>query len=308
MSFLSTSLMRRAVQQHGIVTAHQLHDDGLDHHDVIQLLRRDALVRTQRGVFRISSIPDSFEARCAAACAADPAVVVAGVSAARLWGFRHVFHPHTPELMSERRSSPLTGVTRRHTNSLVNEDMIERPDAIRIASPARAWFDCAPHFDDDRFEMITDAVLNDHCQAPTLWQTLRRLDSRGRLGLARVRRVLSRRAEWQRPNHLLEHQLIGALRSSGVAGLHAEHTVSPASNIHRHIVACDPAMRWGVEVEHLQWHGGRFSLAQHEAQQRASATLGWTIEVVTDVDVQRDLTAVAERLAESYGTHTTCAA
>ena len=303
MSFLSTNLMRRAVQQHGIVTAHQLCDDGLDHHAVLQLLRRDMLVRVQRGVFRISSIPESFESRCAAACAADPAAVVTGVSAARLWGFRHVFRPHTPELVSPQRSSPLTGVTLRRTNTLVNEDVIERPDAIRIASAARAWFDCAPHLDDDRFEIVTDAVLRDHCQVPTLWQTLRRLDSRGRLGVNRIRRVLSRRTEWQRPNEQLERRLFSAVKRSGIGALQPDLSICLQSNVHRHLAAGDPATRWGVEIEHLLWHGGRTTATQHRSQEQSSAAMGWSIEVVTDVDVQRDVTALAERLVASYRAH-----
>ena len=99
-----------------------------------------------------------------------------------------------------RCSSPTTATRCRAVSrcaariELHREDVVQRPDGIRVASPPRAWFDCAVHLDDRRFEMLTEHVLDNHCRAPTLWRTVRRLEARGRRGLARVRRVLSARS------------------------------------------------------------------------------------------------------------------
>ncbi len=44
----------------------------------------------------------------------------------------------------------------------------QRADGIRVASPPRAWFDCARDIDDERFERLTEWVLDQHTTMPTL--------------------------------------------------------------------------------------------------------------------------------------------
>ena len=41
--------------------------------------------RYTKDVYRLATSPDTFEARCAAACLADPSAIITGVAAARLW-------------------------------------------------------------------------------------------------------------------------------------------------------------------------------------------------------------------------------
>jgi hypothetical protein len=95
--------------------------------------------------------------------------VITGPAAARLWSFRHVFQPDHPILLLEHDRTPLSrGVEIRRTNVLEPEDWVLRTDAIRVASPPRAWFDCARDLDDQRFERLTEWVLDHHVGVPAL--------------------------------------------------------------------------------------------------------------------------------------------
>jgi len=299
---MSTKLVHTIVQQHGVVTKAQFADDGFDRNTLTRMLDAGRIVMVHRGVYRITTSPETFESRCAAACLADPTVVVTGASAARLWEFRHVFRPNTPELLVPHHANPISkGVTVRRTNVLINEDVVQRPDGIRVASPARAWFDCATHLEDERFEMLTEHVLDQHCQMPTLWRTVRRLHSRGRPGLARVRRVLSQRSDWQRPaDSGLELRVLKALQKAGVPELVRQHPIRLPSNLTIHADGALPDIKWGVEVDHVTWHGGRFAAQNDKARDRACRSIGWLIERVTDQALADDFKGEIASVVEMY--------
>ncbi|HWM20762.1 MAG TPA: hypothetical protein VNO51_13805 [Ilumatobacteraceae bacterium] len=70
---------------------------------------------------------------------------------------------------------------------------------------------------DRYFESLTEQVLDNFCTLPTLFETVRRVSSRGRAGSARVRRVLSQRDVWQRPaGSALGLRVLRALESCGI--------------------------------------------------------------------------------------------
>ena len=48
----------------------------------------------------------------------------------------------------------------------------------------------------------------------------------------------------------------------------------------------EPELKFGVEVDHVTWHGGRLDSQNDKARDRALARLGWTIVRVTDADVR----------------------
>ena len=235
------------------------------------------LQRLHNGVYLIASAPLTFEARCAAACLADSEAVVTGPAAARLWEFRHVFRPSVPEVLVRHDRTPITsGVVLRRTNVLSAEDVVERADGIRVASPPRAWFDCASHLDDARFEMLTEWVLDHHVGISVLFHTVRRLEARGRPGLARVHRVLSQRPAWQKPAQSgLETRVLRALRRGGVTRLANQHPIRLPNGVVIHADVADPSIGWAVEIDHVTWHGGRFEAQRDKARDRQARKAGW---------------------------------
>ena len=304
MATLSGDLMRIAASRHGVVSDRELLADGVTRHSISRLTQARVLRRIHTGVYLIASSTLTFEARCAAACLAEPSSVVTGDGAARLWEFRHVPRPDVPEMLVRHDCTPMTrGVKLRRTNVFGPEDVVTRADGIRVASPPRAWFDCAWSLTDERFEMLTEWVLDHHTTVSTLFRTVRRLDARGRPGLARVHRVLSQRAAWQKPAQSgLETRVLTALRRHGIEGLVTQHAIRLPNGVLIHVDAADPAIRWAVEIDHVTWHGGRFEAQRDKARDRQARKLGWLVERVTDQALRKDFDGEIAEVADSHRT------
>jgi hypothetical protein len=301
MATISRTLAEIAARRHGIVTHDELLSGNHTQHSVRRLVEEGFLVTEHKRVYRLATSPDSFEARCAAACAADPLAVVTGVAAARLWGFRHVWWPDIPHVMVAHDRTPITrGVVLRRSNVIGDDDVVDRNDGIRVASPPRAWFDCARDVTDERFERLTEWVLDHHAKLPTLWRTARRLQARGRPGLARVKRVMSQRADWQKPaGSGLELRVLQALERRGIV-LTRQYPLRLPNGLTIHPDGADPTIKWALEVDHVTWHGGRLDAQRDKIRDRNARLIGWDVERVTDLELAEDFEAVIDQLEALY--------
>ncbi len=300
MPHLSPSLAATVRARHGVVTVDQLLADGLGRNTVRRFVTDGALVLVHSGVYRVATAPDTFEARCAAACAADAGVVVTGPAGARLVEFRHGVRPEHPILLVGHDETPLSrGVELRRTHVLEASDWVQRSDGIRVASAARAWFDCARDLTDERFEMLTEWVLDRHESVPALWAMRRRLAGRGRPGAARVNRVLSQRELWQRPaGSGLEVKVLRALEVRGVRGLVRQHPIRLRNGAVIHPDAALPAIRWALEIDHVTWHGGRLEAQRDKGRDRALRRVNWQVDRVTDAEVRDRFAGVLDEIVE----------
>lgn len=301
MATISQSLAAVVSRRHGIVTHDQLLGDGISRHSVRRLVGTGLLVVEHKHVYRLATSPDSFEARCAAACAADPFALVSGVAAARLWHFHHVWHPDVPHVLVAHDRTPITrGVVLRRSNVIAEVDVVERDDGIRIASPPRTWFDCARDVDDPRFERLTEWVLDHHATLSTLWRTTQRLQARGRPGLARVKRVMSQRADWQKPaGSGIELRVLQALERRGIV-LTRQYPLRLPSGLTIHPDGADPSIKWALEVDHVTWHGGRLDAQRDKLRDRNARLIGWDVERVTDLELADNFDAVIDQLVALY--------
>lgn len=302
MILFSSALARRAAERHGIVTRADLLADGVTIDVVRRAVTAELLVRVHDGVYRLATAPDTFASRCAAACAADPEVVITGPAAAVLWEFRHTFRPDLPiALVAHDRSPITTGVVLRRTNRLDPSDWVDRSDGIRVASPPRAWFDCARELDDERFERLTEWVLDHHCTLPTLWRMATRMAQRGRPGAARVRRVMSRRSDWQKPaGSGLELRVLQALEARGVGPLVRQYPLRLPNGVTIHPDGADPRVHWAIEVDHVTWHGGRLDAQRDKTRDRNARRIDWQVERVTDHELDEDFDGTIDELVELY--------
>jgi hypothetical protein len=302
MTLMSASLAHHISTTHGVVTTAQLIDDGYTEHTIRRQVELGVLVRIHHGVVRVATSPDTFEARCAAACAADPQVVITGPAAARLWQFRHVFRPDLPIALVNHDRTPISnGVILRRTNRLDDSDVVERGDGIRLASPPRAWFDCARDLDDERFERLTEWVLDQHTTMPTLWRLTMRMTSRGRPGMARVQRVMSLRSDWQKPaGSGLELRVLNALERRGVGPLVRQFPLHLPNGVVIHPDGADLAARWAVEVDHVTWHGGRFDAQRDKGRDRGARRIRWQVDRVTDLELAHDFRGTIDDLVELH--------
>ncbi len=301
MATLSPSLARLIAQRHGIVTHDELTADGYTTNTLRWQLANGVLVPVHRGVYRIATSPETFESRCAAACFADPSAIVTGISAGRLWGFRHVWRAEVPHVLVGHDRTPITkGVLLRRSNVIDSGDAVPRADGIVVACPPRAWFDCARDLDDERFERLTEWVLDNHCSLQTLWRLTRRLRSKGRPGLGRVNRVMARRADWQKPaGSGLELRVLRALEDRGIVLARQFAIALPGGQI-IHPDGADPSIKWALEVDHASWHAGRQEAQQDKVRDRGLRRLGWQVDRVTDYELDDNFDATINELADIH--------
>lgn len=301
MATKSEALAAKIATRHGIVTRDQLLADGHSRSSIRWQLDHGALVQVHKGVFRLTTSPDTFEARCAAVCLADPAAIITGVAAGRLWGFRHTWQPDVPHVLVSHGVTSITrGVVLRRSNVIDANDRVERSDGIIVASPPRTWFDCARDIDDAHFERLTEWVLDRHSSLPTLWRTARRLQAKGRPGSARVKRVMSKRDDWQKPaDSGLELRVLQALEARGIV-LVRQFPLTLGTGVVVHLDGADPAIKWALEVDHVTWHGGRFETQRDKTRDREARLLEWQIERVTDQELAESFDATIDQLARLY--------
>lgn len=305
MTHLSPPLAETVANRHGLITTGELVADGWSPTQIRGLIESRTVVRCHSGVYRFATSLETFESRCAAACLADSSTVVAGTAAGYLWQFRIIRQPEAPIVMFEHDRNPLSrGVVRRRTNVLDEVDRVRRSDGIVVASPPRAWFDCARDLSDENFEALTEWVLDRHSAIPTLWHTVRRLSGRGRPGLARVRRVLSRRSTWQRPaGSKLELRVLRALRRAGLPELVRQHPLRLPNGVVVHPDGADPLVRWAVEIDHVTWHGGRADAQRDKGRDRNLRRMDWQVDRVTDQELSDDFAGTIAELVELYWMH-----
>lgn len=301
MSDLPVTALALIQQQHGAVSSEQLADCGVTVWCKRRLVRAGTLLEVHRGVYRHAASPDSLEQRCALVCLADPDLVISGPTAGRLLELRRM--PVGPvHAMVLRRKVELEDVIVHRTTSLDPErDVVRRSDGIRLLAPRRLVFDFARFLDDADFESVVEQLLDRRLSnVPTMFATGRRLKKSGRDGSARFTRVLWQRPSWVKPKHSdLEVKLLQALQSAGVA-LQAQCAVHLPDQSVVHLDGGDPTRRFGVEVDHVTWHGGRIASQYDKWRDRQLALMGWLVPRVTDEDLRRRFNETVAELVELH--------
>ena len=59
-----------------------------------------------------------------------------------------------------------------------------------------------------------------------------------------------------------------------------------------------PDIRFGIEVDHVTWHGGRLDTQRDKVRDRELMRLRWTIARVTDEDINRRLDETMQQLID----------
>lgn len=301
MFHMPTEVVTYGRTQHGLVTTPQLIEAGVSHYSRRRLVATGAVLEVHRNVYRFATAPDTLEQRCLAACLAVPDLAISGTCAGRLWQLRRMSSGPV-HVMVKQRALDLDEVIVHRTNRLdPSLDVVTRADGIRVLSVPRLVFDLARFLDDDDLESVLEQVLHRRlADLAALFAASRRLRMIGRNGSARFGRVLARRPAWMKPaqsDH--ELRLLRALRRRGVE-LDPQHPVQLPDGSTVHLDGADPARRFGVEVDHITWHGGRLVGDYDKWRDRQLARIGWTVPRVPDSAIDRDLERTAAELAEIY--------
>lgn len=294
-------LLAIAREQFGLVTTDDMYRASVSRRHRQRLVESGVLVPVHRGVYRVGSHPVTFEQRCRAALLFAPDAVLSGPSAARIWRLRKVTTDDVHVLA--RRTIHITEINAHQTDLLRDSDVVVQR-GLRLLRPARLLCDLAWHLDDAALESVFEQMLDRGMLTVSVARrAARRFCTRGRPGSVRLTRVLDGRADWLRPaDSDLELRLHRALAAEG---LEVERQVRV--ELDSGVVSIDlalSALRFGIEVDHVTWHGGRLDAQRDKRRDRELTRRGWTMSRVTDEDIElrfaetvRQLTDIARLLA-----------
>ena len=297
---LPRSALATARTQYGLLSTSDLTSASVSARARIGALESGLLSKVHRNVYRVSSHEETFEQRCVAACLAAPHAALSGPTAGRLMGLRKAWSNDIHVIAT--RTVSLDGVVAHRTTLLGAADVHQR-GPLRLLRPARLVCDLASFLDDECLESVIEQVLDRRmAQLSTIRELARVFVRSGRDGSARLARVLDGRPGWRRPvDSDLELRLLKALQRRGLE-LVPQVPVLLDSGREVRIDLAAPDLKFGVEVDHVTWHGGRLDAQRDKVRDRELMRLRWTIARVTDEDISRRLEETAQQLLDIAAT------
>ena len=107
---------------------------------------------------------------------------------------------------------------------------------------------------------------------------------------------MAQRADWQKPaGSALELRVLKALEARGIV-LVRQHPLRLPDGALIHPDGADPDIKWALEIDHVEWHGGRLDAQYDKSRDRRARLIGWQVERVTDQELSEDFAAVIDQL------------
>lgn len=268
------ALDRLAGGQHGAFRLDQAVALGLSANTVRQRALRESWRRPHVGVFVLPGAPPGPRlAASAAVLAAGPRALVAGRTAAWLWGLRRSPVGHVELIVPADRAAPrLRGVRTVRTVSLWQDDADIR-DGLVVTTVARTVCELARTC---TFEALLDAVSTAaQRRLVSLGEVERCRRRMGRYrGAAQLRRVLGQ-LECERTDSGLERDVRRLLRSAGLRPAPGIYELRADGALVARLDIAFPAERVAVEVDGFAWHATPAHLRRDHVRENAIKALGW---------------------------------
>ncbi|MBI4934786.1 MAG: type IV toxin-antitoxin system AbiEi family antitoxin domain-containing protein [Actinobacteria bacterium] len=276
---------------HGIASVLDLVRLGMSEATVYRLVRDGRLERMMPGVVRSLQFPDTDMQRYAAACARNPAALVAFTSAGRLWGFRKVPDLGRYILVPHGVSPELPGVVVRRCRRIDSVDVVERPDGIRLTSPPRTLFDSADMLGVARTRSVMEQVLHEQmCTLGTVTDTVARLAHPNRPGTRTMMAVIASRPAWRTALHSdLEMRVLDEIERQRLPAPITQCPVLLPNGVTIHLDFGWPEWRVGMEVDHPAWHAGVEEHHRDTTRDRKAGTIGWLVPRLSQIAVETGL-------------------
>lgn len=252
-------------------------------------------------MFVDAAAPDTFELRCALACALTGGALCYP-TAGRWWDFRKT--PRGPDVHVvvpwERRPRRRPGIVVHRSRHLPDTDVVRCRDGIAVTSPPRTVVDAAGIVGDDDVEsMIEQGVERRNFTISTLARVSEPLA--GTRAGRRFRRLLSRRPTRLKPVRSgYELRLERGMLARGFPQPVREHPVvlGPGEVVHPDLGLPDD--RFYVEVDCWTWHSGRGDVAYDRRRDLKMRLAGNHVERVSDLAIDRHLGETVEDLWQRW--------
>jgi very-short-patch-repair endonuclease len=267
-----------------------------------RLVRDGILERVVNGGYRFAGTDADELTRCAALCTSRPHLIVAGPTAGRIWGVRRSPRDGLVHVIAPPASQPCrVPWVRAYRTALIHADeIVERPDGIRLTSPPRTLVDLARYLPSDALASAIEWALHGEvCTAETLRRLAERLNTPGRPWVRKFLRVLAGRAPGRARESDWERRVFDALVRRGVDGLESQVTERIAGLGTVRFDIAIPSIRWVLEVDVHPEHRTVEGQGGDHRRDRRGRRVGWAIERVAEAELTSSLEATLDDLVGS---------
>jgi hypothetical protein len=249
---------------HGVVTRGQLLNAGLTRKEIAARVRKGALIRVHRGVYRVGHRAPSIEATyLAAVLAAGEGALLCGRAAAHLLGLVKGTAP-PPEVIT-RTERRIEGIQTHRARSLNARDATTAR-GIPVTTVPRTLVDIAAELSaEEAARACHEAGVRYGTTPKSVEAVLARRPSSP--GATRLRRVLN--GDVHVTLSTLEAHFLELLRN---AGLPLPRTNKPAGG--RRVDCRWPEQRLTVELDSYRFHNSRYSWEQDRRREREARARG----------------------------------
>ncbi|MFN3257690.1 MAG: hypothetical protein ACE37B_18565 [Ilumatobacter sp.] len=302
MTYLPSAAHDLFARQHGVASLDQLIGTGLTAGEIEHLSLRGALRSLVKGSYGSPSVQVTEQSMAAALCLARPHVAVAGPSAGRLWGFRRLGSDRRLHVIAPPAAQPAgsSEVKVYRTAAIRPDDIIQRPDGIRLTTRQRTALDLARSRPDDALLSIIEQAMHDGGLTGADMRAVAAPWARRRPWVRRYLRQLDRRVDGGAAESDPEVRVGVLLRDRGVRGLVRQFAVDlPGYGPARFDLAV-PDVRWAVEVDVFPTHAETAGRASDVRRDRCAAADGWSVFRISAADYTHRLDARLDDAIHQY--------
>ena len=287
-------MARLAASQHGVVAYGQLVRIGFGAEAIRYRLENSRLHRLYRGVYAVGHSAIAVRGHwMAAVLACGPGAVLSHLTAAALWGLRHITGGRT-DVTAPRSRHGRPGIRLHRVHSLHPDDRTQC-DGIPVTSVSRTLLDLAEVLNPRQLERALDEAERLRLfDLRAVEELLRR--SRGRRGVRRLSELLALRRLPADTRSKLERRFVEFCRDAGLP--------APAVNaaIEGYTVdAVWPAARLVVELDSYAFHHTRRSFETDRARDAALQVAGYRVLRLTHRRLEAEPEAIARDLRSLLG-------
>lgn len=287
------AVLRVAEQQYGTFSRGQARRAGFSAGAVQRRVRKGTWSPLHPGVYRAAGAGPTWLQRCAAAALwAGEGAAVAGLSAAKLWGFDLPAKVEADPRVQLDLPNPwwrgtLVGVKAFRRVKLGTSDLT-RHQGIACTTPERTLLDIAGLLGAQALEIALDSARRRYPKVTrALARLLMRLGTRGRKGAGLLRALVADRLD-RRQDSAVEVRLRRGLLSNGL---------EPRCNVviraeGKHVATVDflfPRERVIIQTHGYAFHSDRVQWERDIAQTRALQQLGYRVIAFSAAEVRADL-------------------
>lgn len=290
----------KAGSQRGLITAAQAIAAGLTRRAIQWRLDSKRWQAALPGVYVITEARDPWLQELEAMRLWTGDAVITGRSSGALWSFAGLPRGVLEIATSSRKRHPRVIV--HHRMSYASEDLV-RHRGLLVTTPTRTLIDLGGILDEEVLAGAFDSALREGLTfIPLMRKRLEEIDTRGRRGVARIRKLLhEREVAAGLTESPLEVRVERALRRHGLEPPQRQYCITCPDGTRFRIDFAWPEQKVGIEADGFRWHSD-FNQWQRDARRHnLLQEMGWRIVRATDRSLRQDPDALPRQVAGLLG-------